>query len=155
MADAISPNELLEALAEADGPLLTVNAFPTVPYTKIKSALDSLKSHEMIQYDPIEREEALLTPEAEGIVKHGSHEAKVFEAVRQAVEGLKIKDLPVRYTVREIGDHNNEKIGDRRWRGSKSGSGQGVEGEMDQKGRRHIQSEREWLQSSKYCAADL
>ena len=50
----------------------------------------------MVIYKKIDREEAVLTPEAEGIAANGSHEAKVFEAVRKTVEGLKIADLPVR-----------------------------------------------------------
>jgi len=50
----------------------------------------------MVTYSKRDREEAVLTEEAEGIAANGSHEAKVFEAVRKAVEGLKISDLPVR-----------------------------------------------------------
>lgn len=50
----------------------------------------------MVTYRKIDREEAILTEEAEGIAANGSHEAKVFEAVRKAVDGLKISDLPVR-----------------------------------------------------------
>lgn len=50
----------------------------------------------MVTYSKIDREEAILTEEAEGIAANGSHEAKVFEAVRKAVDGLKISDLPVR-----------------------------------------------------------
>ena len=88
--------ELLGTLAESNGPLLTAEAFPSVPFTTIKSALDRLGSREMVVYKTIEREEAILTEEAQGIATHGSHEAKVFEAVRKAVEGLKVSDLPVR-----------------------------------------------------------
>lgn len=87
--------QVLEALSEVDGSILSSDAFPSIDFTTIKSALDRLGSREMIIYRQIEREEANLTPEAEGIAAEGSHEAKVFEAVRQAVQGLKIADLPV------------------------------------------------------------
>jgi len=88
--------EVLAALAEGNGRILTVEAFPSIPFTTIKSALDRLGSREMVAYKTIEREEAILTAEAQGIANHGSHEAKVFEAVRKVVEGLKVSDLPVR-----------------------------------------------------------
>ena len=87
--------QVLEALASTDEPILNTDAFPSIPSTEVKSALDRLKSREMVAYDTIDKEEALLTPEAEGIAANGSHEAKVFEAVRAAVEGLKISELPV------------------------------------------------------------
>ncbi|KAA6415540.1 MAG: phenylalanyl-tRNA synthetase alpha chain [Lasallia pustulata] len=87
-------SQVLDALSESNDPVLTANAFPSVPSTTVKSALDRLGSREMISYNTIDREEAVLTDEANGIVADGSHEAKVFEAVRIAVEGLKITDLP-------------------------------------------------------------
>ncbi|KAL8868525.1 MAG: hypothetical protein Q9198_008150, partial [Flavoplaca austrocitrina] len=87
-------SQVLDTVSQADGPILSNNAFPTVDFTTIKSALDRLGSREMITHKQIDREEANLTPEAEEIAAQGSHEAKVFEAVRQAVDGLKIADLP-------------------------------------------------------------
>ena len=86
--------DVLGALAASDGPILSAEAFPAVPSTTVKSALDRLGSREMVAYETIDREEVSLLPEAEGIVTNGSHEAKVFEAVRQALDGLKIGDLP-------------------------------------------------------------
>ena len=97
MATEVSPNEVLATLDKSNGPVITSETYPKVPFVKIKSALDTLRSRDMITFSQIEREEAVLTPEAEGIVKEGSHEAKVFEAVRAAVEGLSIADLPVRW----------------------------------------------------------
>ena len=88
-------SQVLDALSKIDGSILTADVFPSVPFVTIKSALDRLGSRQMVTYKAIDREEALLTEEAEGIAADGSHEAKVFEAVRQAVEGLKIADLPV------------------------------------------------------------
>lgn len=89
-------SQVLHAASQAEGSIFSNDAFPAVDFTTIKSALDRLGSREMVIYKQIDREEANLTPEAEGIAAQGSHEAKVFEAVRQAVDGLKIADLPVR-----------------------------------------------------------
>lgn len=89
--------EVLDVLSQTGEPILSTDAFPAVPSTEIKSALDRLKSREMVIYETIDKDEAILTPEAEGIAANGSHEAKVFEAVLQAVEGMKISDLPVRW----------------------------------------------------------
>lgn len=88
-------SQVLEALSKTNASILTADVFPSVDFITIKSALDRLGSREMIVYRQIDREEAILTPEAQGIAAEGSHEAKVFEAVRQAVDGLKIADLPV------------------------------------------------------------
>ena len=86
---------ILRALSQSDGPLFTAKAFPTASFINIKSSLDRLHSREMVVYKPIEREQWVLSKEAQGITLEGSHEAKVFEAVKKAVEGLKISDLPV------------------------------------------------------------
>lgn len=86
---------VLDALSESNGPILTTDAFPSIPSTIIKAAIDRLKSREMVVYKTIEREEAILSDEGRGIALNGSHEARVFEAVRKAVDGLKIADLPV------------------------------------------------------------
>lgn len=89
--------EVLDVLSRTDEPILSTDVFPSTPSTEIKSALDRLKSREMVFYETIDKDEAILTPEAEGIAANGSHEAKVFEAVLQAVEGMRISDLPVRW----------------------------------------------------------
>ena len=89
--------EVLNALSQTDEQILSSNAFPSVTSTEIKSALDRLKSRDMVSYEAIDKDEAVLTPEAEGIAANGSHEAKVFEAVLQAVEGMRMSDLPVRW----------------------------------------------------------
>ena len=92
-------SEVLDALSQADKPILSTDAFPSTPSSEVKSALDRLKSREMVIYDQVDKEEALLTPEAEGIAANGSHEAKVYNAVCEALEkgleGLKISELPV------------------------------------------------------------
>ncbi len=87
--------QVLEQLSQTEEPMLSTDAFPSIPATEIKSALDRLKSREMVIYDTIDRDEAILTAEAEGVAANGSPEAKVFEAVHAAMEGLKISELPV------------------------------------------------------------
>ena len=88
--------EILDRLAASDEPILTSDAFHTASFTTIKSALDRLGSREMLVYKTIDREEANLTEEGKGIAANGSHEARVFEAVRKAIDGLKLGELPVR-----------------------------------------------------------
>lgn len=98
-------SEILQALSKAD-PVLSAEAFPQVPFEPIKAALDRLASRHMVTYEQVEREEAFLEPEAEVIVSHGSHEARVFEAVRKALDGLSIQELE-----NEIGDKTVTKLG--------------------------------------------
>lgn len=88
-------SRVLDVLSHREGPVLSADVFPSIPSAAVKSALDRLGSREMVLYKVIDREEAILTAEAEGISANGSHEAKVFEAVRSSIEGLKIADLPV------------------------------------------------------------
>ena len=88
-------SEILDLLSTKDEPILTSDVFPTASFVTIKSALDRLRSREMIVYKTIDREEAILTEEAKGIAASGSHEARVFEAVRKAVDGLRLGELPV------------------------------------------------------------
>lgn len=97
--------QILHALDDKS-PLLSSEAFPTTPFAEIKGALDRLASREMVRYETIDREEALLEPEGEQIAANGSHEARVFEALRTAVEGLTLQELE-----KAIGDKNVVKIG--------------------------------------------
>lgn len=85
---------ILDALSASDAPILSNEAFPSTPSANVKSALDRLGSREMIQYQTKDKEVIALTPEGQEIVANGSHEAKVFNAVVKALEGLKITDLP-------------------------------------------------------------
>lgn len=88
------PTQILQAVACASSlPLTSSEAFPTIDFVTIKSALDTLAGREMITLETIEKEEARLTDEAHGIVKDGSHEAKVYHAVCGSLGGLKISEL--------------------------------------------------------------
>ncbi|KAH6624739.1 tRNA synthetases class II core domain (F)-domain-containing protein [Chaetomium sp. MPI-SDFR-AT-0129] len=98
-------SEVLQALSKSD-PISSTESFPDVPFESIKAALDRLASRSMVIYEQVEREDVFLEPEAEVIVSHGSHEARVFEAVRQALDGLSIQDLEGK-----IGDKTVTKLG--------------------------------------------
>jgi phenylalanyl-tRNA synthetase alpha chain len=60
----------------------------------------------MVEYATIDREEAILEPEAVDIAANGSHEARVFEELRKTVEGLTIAELEA-----AIGDKSVVKVG--------------------------------------------
>src|SRR5262245_61631035 len=98
-------SEILHALSKTD-PILSSEAFPATPWTDIKAAADRLASRSMVTYEQIDREEAVLEPEGEQIAAHGSHEARVFEALRQALEGLTVAELE-----EAIGDKNVSTVG--------------------------------------------
>ncbi|KAK4628370.1 Phenylalanine--tRNA ligase alpha subunit [Fulvia fulva] len=62
----------------------TETALPQNTQAEIKSALDRLASRSMVTYDTNDSEQVVLTAEAEQIVAEGSHEYKVWQAVKQA-----------------------------------------------------------------------
>ena len=99
------PTDVLRALSQSD-PIQSTQAFPDISFENLKAALDRLASRSMVTYQQIERDEALLEPEAQSIVSHGSHEARVFEVVRKALGGLSIQDLEG-----QVGDKNVAKLG--------------------------------------------
>lgn len=105
--------QVLDALAPTDKPLLSTDAFPSLPAQTVKSALDRLGSRNMIEFEALEDEHMVLLPEGTGIVANGSHEAIVFEAIKNAMEGLKIAELPnvVGKDIAKIGTGNAFKKG--------------------------------------------
>jgi len=72
--------------------------FPAVPQRDIKAALDRLASRSMVEYKTNDKEQVVLTSESEGIVANGSHEFKVWKAVKEAGK-IAIKELPVGCTL--------------------------------------------------------
>lgn len=70
----------------------TDEAFPTVPQGEIKAALDRLGSRSMIEYDTNDSENVILTEEGQQIADEGSHEWKVWEAVKSKGR-IPVKDL--------------------------------------------------------------
>jgi phenylalanyl-tRNA synthetase alpha chain len=63
----------------------------------------------MVTYDTIDREEPVLEPEGRDITANGSHEARVFEALQKAMEGLTMAELE-----KAVGDKNIVKVGQMR-----------------------------------------
>ncbi|KAI1608586.1 phenylalanyl-tRNA synthetase alpha chain [Exophiala viscosa] len=99
-------SKVLQVLDSADGSVLTSEAFPNASFVSVKSAVDKLRSREYLLAEQIDKIELALTKEGEDIAEKGSNGARVFEAVRAALEGLKIKDLPA-----AVGDANVAKFG--------------------------------------------
>lgn len=142
-------SQVLDVLSRSDEPVLSADAFPSIPSTTVKSALDRLGSREMVSYRAIDRDEAILTAEAEGIAANGSHEAKVFEAVQNAVEGLKIADLPVCWlnctpARLDVGNWLLTIITENCWERKRRGrEGQGFQSRMDQERQRYSEGQCE------------
>lgn len=97
--------QVLHALSTQDT-ILSSETFPNVVAQDVKAALDRLASRSMITYETIEKEELALEAEGEQFVAKGSHEARVFEALSKAVDGLTIQELE-----KAIGDKNVTKVG--------------------------------------------
>lgn len=95
------PSEILQLLSKKE-PILSVEAFPSLKSNDVKAALDRLASRSMVTYETIEREEMILEPEAEGIVEHGSHEARVFEILSTQMEGLTLAELEKSMSKEEV-----------------------------------------------------
>jgi phenylalanyl-tRNA synthetase alpha chain len=107
MAEDLTAQVLQVLSSVGDQPVLTSEAFPDAGFVAVKSAVDKLRSREYIQAEQIDTVELILTKEGQDIAEHGSNGARVFEAVRAALEGLKIKDLPAAVG----GDANVAKFG--------------------------------------------
>jgi len=97
--------EILQLLSKQD-PILTSEAYPSLSFDQLKPAIDRLAGRDMITFEKFDKEELILEPEAQQIVDHGSHEARVFEAVSKAMEGLSIQELE-----QAIGDKTVTKMG--------------------------------------------
>lgn len=85
--------QILNLLDERE-PINTETDFPNIRQAEIKAALDRLASRLLIQYDTRDKEQVLLTSEGQSLCDEGSHEYRVWDAVRQAGK-LALKDLPV------------------------------------------------------------
>lgn len=92
--------EILETLEHHD-PFRSQETFPQISQAEIKAALDRLASRSMIQYDTEDTDIVVLTAEGQQIADEGSHEYKVWKAVKQSGK-LSLKDLAVRQQHRSI-----------------------------------------------------
>lgn len=144
MAPPDLPTQVLLALdSAAKLPLISTEAFPGIESNILKGALDSLLSREMVVYETIDKEVAVLTEEAEGILRDGSHEAKVYDAVCAAIGGLAIKELPVGFffTGCEGEGADGKGVESCGSGGCEGGAGEGVQGGVDQEGWRSLGQE--------------
>ena len=100
MADDILP-QLLSKLDAQDGPLLTSEAFPGVPFVTVKSAVDRLRSRGFVIAEQLDR--IVLTPTEEGqsIADAGSSGARVYDLIKQ-LGGIKIKELPEKFEDKNV-----------------------------------------------------
>lgn len=84
-------------LLDTKQPLQTSEDFPSISQAEIKAALDRLASRSMVEYQAHDSEQVILTQEAESIVAEGSHEYKVWKAVKDAgkvpIPELKVQRL--------------------------------------------------------------
>ncbi|PVH93464.1 hypothetical protein DM02DRAFT_603926 [Periconia macrospinosa] len=83
--------DVLDLLDQKE-PLQTSEDFPAISQAEIKAALDRLASRSMVEYKTNDSEQVLLSKEAEAIVANGSHEYKVWKAVKDAGK-VPIKEL--------------------------------------------------------------
>lgn len=96
--------EILDLLSEKEK-FKTEDQFPNVPPREIKAAIDRLKSRQMVAYNTIDNELVLLTPEGQEICENGSHEYKVWKAIKDHGK----LELPA--LEKEIGNKESTKVG--------------------------------------------
>lgn len=108
------PTEILFKLSENDH-ILSSDVFPSRESADVKSALDRLASRSMVTYETIDREEAILEPEAVGIAENGSHEARVFAALRKNLEGLTISELEAAVGDKQVASVGQGKAFKSKW----------------------------------------
>lgn len=85
--------QVLSALNDADGPILTSDIFPNADFVAVKSAVDKLRSREFLEAKQVDRIELVPTDEGATFVEHGSPEARVFKVVQEKGR-VSIKELP-------------------------------------------------------------
>ncbi|KAF2090051.1 phenylalanyl-tRNA synthetase alpha chain [Saccharata proteae CBS 121410] len=84
--------QILDLLDEKE-PIRSSDDFPEIHQAEIKAALDRLASRQMVAYETSESEQVVLTKEGQMISDEGSHEWKVWDAVRKHGK-VNIKELP-------------------------------------------------------------
>lgn len=84
-------SEILQMLDQKEQ-YRTDETFPQISQAEIKAALDRLGSRSMVVYDTNDSEQVILTEEGQQIADEGSHEWKVWEAVKSKGR-IPVKDL--------------------------------------------------------------
>ena len=100
--------EILEAVDQNES-VPTAEAFPHTEQAQIKAALDRLASRSMVEYDTHDKEQVVLTAEGQAIADEGSHEYKVWDAVRKAGR-LSLKDPALANPSAKLGQGNAFKL---------------------------------------------
>jgi phenylalanyl-tRNA synthetase alpha chain len=72
----------------------TESDLPDVAQAEIKAALDRLASRNMVTYETNDQEQVILSKEGEQIANEGSHEYKVWDAVKKRGQ-MPLKELQV------------------------------------------------------------
>jgi phenylalanyl-tRNA synthetase alpha chain len=80
----------------------TDTELPQIAQAEIKAALDRLGSRNMISYETKEQEQVILSAEGEQIANEGSHEFKVWEAVKQRGQ-MPLNELQVMKLLFDLG----------------------------------------------------
>ncbi|KXT03402.1 hypothetical protein AC579_3968 [Pseudocercospora musae] len=101
--------EILEYV-ETHDPFRTDEAYAQIPQADIKAALDRLGSRAMIEYKTHETEQVVVTAEGQQIADEGSHELKVWQAVKRAGR-LGLKDPALATPSAKVGQGNAFKQG--------------------------------------------
>jgi phenylalanyl-tRNA synthetase alpha chain len=94
---------------ENNDPLQSEIAFPSVSQPDMQAALTRLASRAMLEYDPSESEHVVLTSEGRQIADEGSHEYKVWEAVKKSGR-LSLKDPALATPSAKLGQGNAFKL---------------------------------------------
>jgi len=76
------PSEILQALSQNE-PINSSEAFPSQPFTVVKSALDTLLSRSMVTYKANNQEDVILEAEGEQILANGSHEVRILQVLQK------------------------------------------------------------------------
>ncbi|KAF2405271.1 phenylalanyl-tRNA synthetase-like protein alpha chain [Trichodelitschia bisporula] len=98
VADTASTTQKVLDLLSSTPEIKTDEALPGVQQQDVKAALDRLASRAMVEYDTKESERVLLTKEGALIAASGSHEFKVWEAVKSKGR------LPMKELGNEVGE---------------------------------------------------
>jgi phenylalanyl-tRNA synthetase alpha chain len=96
--------DILHQLESTD-PFQTEDVYPQKTQAELKAALDRLASRAMVEYDTNDTEQVILTGEGQQICDEGSHEFKVWEAVKKAGR-LGLKDPALSTPSAKIGQGN-------------------------------------------------
>ncbi|SMY18795.1 unnamed protein product [Zymoseptoria tritici ST99CH_1A5] len=96
--------DILHQLESTD-PFKTEDVYPQKSQAELKAALDRLASRAMVGYDTNDTEQVILTGEGQQICDEGSHEYKVWEAVKKAGR-LGLKDPALSTASAKIGQGN-------------------------------------------------